>query len=407
MRTAILHIGIEKTGTTSIQRFLALNRGWLHERGFAFPLASGQRNSHLLALYARGPGRGDDMHLRLGLNSIEKRTAFAAEFADRFTRELAALPAHVHTVLLSSEHLHSRVVASDSIESVLALLRPHCERFRVLVYLRRQDRVATSLYSTAMKAGLTRDRILPEIDDTNSYYNYDRLLDRWAKVFGADAVVPRLLVRDRLVGGDLLADFAAACGLGSLAGARPVERENEGLQAVAQEFLHRASAHLPPIVDGEQSAAWEALVKLLSRELVGRGRLPTRDEAVRFQAIFGASNEQVRRRWFPELPALFNGDFSLYPDQDEPAPGFDDAVAVGTLLWRRAMAEIAFRDGRIARLTGDVAEAKRQFRLALTLHPGHAGAADQIAGNAAMRSWAKRLRKRWRRSPIGRRLGLG
>ena len=406
MRTAILHIGTEKTGTTSIQRFLALNRRWLGERGFAFPRASGQWNSHLLALYARGPGRGDDMHLRLGLESVEKRTAFATEFADCFTRELAALPAHVHTVLLSSEHLHSRVVARESIESVLALLRPHCARFKVLVYLRRQDRVATSLYSTAMKAGLTRDRILPEIGDSSSYYNYERLIARWAEVFGADAIVPRLLARDRLAQGDLLADFAAACGLGGLAGAQPVERENEGLRAVAQEFLHRASGHLPPIVDGERSAAWDALVKLLGRELVGPGRLPTRDEAQRFQAIFAASNERVRQRWFPDLPALFDGDFSLYPEQDEPAPSFDDAVAVGTLLWRRAMAEIAFRDGRIARLTGDAAEAKRQFQLALTLHPLHAGAADQLAANAAMRGWAKRLSKRWRKSPLGRRLGF-
>jgi hypothetical protein len=404
MRTTILHIGTEKTGTTSIQGFLANNARWLLEQGFAYPMAAERWSGHLLALYARGPEVCDDLHVRLGLDSVEKRTTFQRQFADHFAHEMTALPERVRTVLFSSEHLHSRVVAHDAIQSLRSLLRPHFGRIRIVVYLRRQDRVATSLYSTAMKVGLTHDGIL-HTGVGEGYFDYDRLLDRWAEVFGADAVTPRLLARDQLVDGDLLADLAAVCGLADLASAIPAERHNEGLQAVAQEFLRQASGYVPPIVDSRPNPAWDALVELLSCELVGRGRMPTRREAIRFQADFADSNERVRRRWFPALPTLFDDNFGMYPEQDDPPPGFSDAVAVAAMLWRRAMAEIALRDGRIARLTGDAEAAEHQFRLARTLHPGHAEPVVQRVEHARLRWLVKGLAKRWRRSALARQLG--
>ena len=48
----ILHIGTEKTGTTSIQKFLATNRTLLKANGVLYPLSPGKVNHIGLEAYA-------------------------------------------------------------------------------------------------------------------------------------------------------------------------------------------------------------------------------------------------------------------------------------------------------------------------------------------------------------------
>src|SRR5687768_8498632 len=98
MRTAILHIGTEKTGTTTIQEFLTLNRAALAALGWAYPTCCGRNGCHRLAMYAMNVERCEDLHLQLDLDSEEKRRSFNAEVKEHFLREISALPHGIHTV---------------------------------------------------------------------------------------------------------------------------------------------------------------------------------------------------------------------------------------------------------------------------------------------------------------------
>ena len=53
MKRAILHIGTEKTGTTSIQKFLFQNRRKLLSSGTLFPESAGYISNQRLVVYGK------------------------------------------------------------------------------------------------------------------------------------------------------------------------------------------------------------------------------------------------------------------------------------------------------------------------------------------------------------------
>ncbi len=90
--TVFLHIGMQKTGTTSIQSFFATNRTLLRKNGFNCPKFTGRVNHTKLAAYAHSEGfRKVDQ--RAGVNSPETR--------ERFRERLQRTDGHI---LFSSEH---------------------------------------------------------------------------------------------------------------------------------------------------------------------------------------------------------------------------------------------------------------------------------------------------------------
>jgi hypothetical protein len=61
----------------------------------------------------------------------------------------------------------------------------------------------------------------------------------------------------------------------------------------------------------------------------GRKFVPTREAARRFFEKFSASNEEIRRMWFPERQSLFDPDFLEYSESELPQ---DNTPAHDTLV---------------------------------------------------------------------------
>jgi hypothetical protein len=68
----------------------------------------------------------------------ETGTRAAASWQIGLQRQLARLPAELGCVVLSSEHLHSRVHGAEEIARLRAVLAPFCGEIRSLVWLRRE-----------------------------------------------------------------------------------------------------------------------------------------------------------------------------------------------------------------------------------------------------------------------------
>ncbi|MDH3871116.1 MAG: hypothetical protein OEU44_02765, partial [Gammaproteobacteria bacterium] len=201
---AILHIGTEKTGTTSIQSCLAANRNCLSDMGYAYPFSPGRMNHRKLAVYAMSHDRTDDFCRRNGLLGHEQRISWQEAFRNEFILEISQLDHSIHTVILSSEHLQSRLNSSEDVARLHELLASLFSDIKVLVYLRRQDKAATSRYSTALKAGYSMKSILPPSGGNRRFYDYEHLLDIWSTVFGRKHVVPRIFDRREFVDDDLI-----------------------------------------------------------------------------------------------------------------------------------------------------------------------------------------------------------
>ena len=383
IRRCILQIGTEKTGTTSLQAFLARNRERLQARGILYPRFPGHFNHTGLAAYAMDDTRSDPLRGAFGVNS----DAAVAEFRHRIERQAEAELLGPGMTVFCSEHCHSRLTTQAEVQRLSDLLRPYFDRIDISVYLRRQDQVAVSLHSTQLKSGATDTDILPQTNADDPYFNYDRSLAFWETAFGQQHVYVRLFDRRELVAGDVIADFLAAWGLGTPKEYLTVEKLNESINAPAQDFLRRVNTTLEPLPGLPKAAVQGPLADLLARHFSGRGPRPSRQAAEAFYAMYRDANEAVRQRYFPERKVLFDGNFDAYPETpDRVEFGADEMALIAARLQsvqtreiRRLEAEIHIRDGRLAWERGAHETALSLFGLAKAHLPDHAEAARTLA----------------------------
>jgi len=217
-KTCILHIGAEKTGSSTLQAFLGVNRAALAGRGVFVPqtlaphAADGVFNhSHLAAQAVDEKLLGEDLHAPLGIDGPAALDAFRSGLAAGLAAELKGAPGGCETLLVSNEHCHSRLLSTQAVARVKALLDPHCESYRVIVYLRAQHELAMSLYGMMLLLGCVNIDLLPPMPPppdyarmvyaSRAYFDYAALLERWTVVFGREAMRPRLFERGAFAGG--------------------------------------------------------------------------------------------------------------------------------------------------------------------------------------------------------------
>lgn len=226
MKRIVLHVGLPKTGTTSIQDFLAAHSGALAQRGLLFPIL---RTDLREAGRAQGIGVGWHFALskvasgRPGVMAPGEWEAWTAEFA-RF----AADPA-LHTLLLSQEGLFMGG-GGKGIDALLASLPPG--QLEIVLVLRPALGWLTSLYEQKVRSKVRVGDAAGEFGQAHGYVDRGFVgIVRAIRRQAPDAVL-RLLSFDALSSGEgLLVNFARAIGLPEPVIARAAEapRANPGL----------------------------------------------------------------------------------------------------------------------------------------------------------------------------------
>ena len=340
---AVIHIGAEKTGTTALQDCLAASRSALEQSAILYPCSPGDRQHSRLAMYAMDDHRTNGLTNRMPPLFHADRSAWRNEVKNELDSELQGTTAD--TVVISTELFSSQVVSAAEVHRVRDLFDTWCEDYRIVIYLRRQDRAQVSRHSTQLRAGGTRPLTLPTSDSGRDVFDYDRIIGRWTEVFGETSMVPRLYERATARGADLVTDFVSAAGLRvDPAGLLRAPRKNEALSVRAQLVLTEFNKHLPSSLSGPQLVAFRRAVATAAEELFpGSPARPSRSDAQAFYATFEESNSRVAARWFDGVP-LFDDAFEDYPDQADGHQPADvaDIVAVSTraaaLLARTARA---------------------------------------------------------------------
>lgn len=331
MARAILHIGTEKTGTSAIQAYLAGNRAALREAGFIYSSVPDGENHAALAIYAQDDDRTDDMRIGAGIDTAAKLAAFRAHVEQIMADEVAAA-APDSVFIYSSEHCQSRLIEPSELERLYALMRRFFKDIVVLVYLRRQDQVAVSRHSTAMKSGNTGVNVIDPATVDRRFYDYAALLERWSGVFGRTKMVVARYIPSTLIGGSILPDFCNRMRIPKL---RQIDmRRNESLRPPHQEFLRRMNERLPRFVSGGLNPRRGNIEAYVAAVGSGPGRRPSRETARAFYESWRASNDAVKREYFPNVDQLFDENFDFYPEIADPADlDIEDALDITAEIW--------------------------------------------------------------------------
>lgn len=229
MKKLFLHIGFNKTGSTSLQRDLAHNAAVLAEQGILYPCDPQapfmQRWQHA-PLAAAVPGR--QLHWLLPRKRDTLDQAYAA-LRDRIAQSTC------DTLILSSEGFGETAMGQRKIRWLKDQF-PGLD-ITVVAYVRRQDSYFLSTYQEGIKAGRTQPFAFGDYLEAKDLY-FGRRLASWRTVFGAERVVVRPFAPTLWPEGELFFDFLSVIGATS-AGMVPQPPENEGFDYRAIEFMRQ------------------------------------------------------------------------------------------------------------------------------------------------------------------------
>jgi len=305
--TLVIHAGIHRTGTTSLQRTLARNRGALLAQGVAYPGEEASHQPLAWSLLRRQSGPGEVLGI------VE-----------------AARAAGAARVILSGEDF---AIHEDL--GWLAAVAARVET-RAVLYLRRQDHWLMSWYNQHVKWPFDRAKsrmdpqaFLAALEDFH-WLDYERLLGRWSAVLGAERVGVAVLEKGQVE--DATADFLARAGIDPAGLDLDAERFNDSLPVHMLEFARHLG--LFELKGGKRMRVLNALRSgLADRAPVERtSTVYSPEERNRVLARFAASNRAAARRFlgretlFLEPPPGPDAPYWRFPELSRDAL-LDDWVA--------------------------------------------------------------------------------
>ena len=255
----ILHIGLAKTGSSSLQNALVDNREILRRYGVAYPVTG----------ISRPYGSNKHQGLFMVLNgSVPGQVGMNEDWVERFHADTAG----ADICILSCEGV-SMFCKPEAVTSLLPR-----DRTRIVMYVREPVAYVASMYRQQVK-GRNMTKSLRDFA-LQHRPRFFPVAEQWAAVFGRENVVIRLYSRDN-VDWDIVADFASLIGLKELGDAFPchVYERNPGIAGNLL-FVKRI---LNFFISGEESKSKSIrneMVKLTHLDRNFRGKIPVDQETV-------------------------------------------------------------------------------------------------------------------------------
>ena len=201
-RALYLHLGMSKTGTSAIQKFLYQNRKKIY------------RDTQI-----HYPETGlwkDYSHHELAFAVLENNTSLSRDLTKNFgngrlEQQIEALKiecADKPRVLLSSELLF-KSYQLPNFKIFFDFLADYFSSIKAIVYFKRQDLWVESRYKHSIISG--SEIPLAQLQQ-EKYCDYKTPLDAWAALLGKDNVIVRVAEKEQLVDSDLCADLLAIFG---------------------------------------------------------------------------------------------------------------------------------------------------------------------------------------------------
>ena len=190
MKKIFLHIGCEKTGTTSIQRFLYKNRKKLYDSSYGYLGCLGENAKSLAAcgmpLNSKDicvtSCRNKNNELETEASIKEYNNTIENQIKDEISRY------NFENLIISSEDFW-RLDNSIDVKKIIEILSKFTDEIKIIAYLRRQDFIAVSRYYSLVLGGSKQKIVLPKIKQ--NFYCYDHKLNLWSEFVGKENIIIR------------------------------------------------------------------------------------------------------------------------------------------------------------------------------------------------------------------------
>ena len=315
----VLHIGTEKTGTTTIQNFLKANRDQLRRQSVyvSKDLMIPSGNQRWLAALAYNATRIDELISTQGYRSKAERDQDMVNRYERLKQEIEASTSDCKRWIISSEHLQSRLTTDEEIHQLYQLLKELFNKITIVLYIRNPVDTAISLLSMFCVYGDVLEQ-LPEPSQrhVDLICNHARILEQWQKNFPKTKIKLRLFEKDRLNEGDLIKDF---CGQARITPGADwnlkAQHSNERLTLKGMRYLHHLNGRFPPLVHGNKNPERGNLAAYVHN--FTKQEEPFRitlEQKQAYEQHYAESNETIRGRYFPNQSTLWSEKTRQYAD---------------------------------------------------------------------------------------------
>ena len=305
-----LHIGTEKTGTTSIQAALRQNGQKLREHDIFYPriplLGANQTGftfsflgQQQMALLLRRAG------LDHKLNEAKQNPHFILDTLIKKFEESGC-----SRMIISSELLHSRITKEEEVDEIKKWAEKYFDEVTVICYLRKQEELMISSFSTMVKTGSNWHGTLveqyasflePRHGKPKHFYDYKGMLDMWSKTF--PRLICREFARNKLLDGDVVKDFLSLVDPSiKMEELDKTAEKNTSLDAKAMEFLILLNSRIPSVVDGRVNPLRKNMVHFFDAVPAKTKMKFTEDEIRRIREYFKEDNAYIREKYFNGEP---------------------------------------------------------------------------------------------------------
>lgn len=220
-----LHIGLNKTGSSSAQVFCCENRSLLRKHGLLYPES----------------GVHDSAHYGVSRKLLDKPANNSVALAETLDKEIIAALRDEQDVLVSSEYFF--LATDEQVASIKDYFAQFGVPVKVIVYLRRHDLWIKSLFNQVLKTAShlpawdmdIRDYFIFLLGEQGFEIRYPRILERWATCFDRDNLIVRPFEHAQFTDHEYIWDFLGCIKRGlpeelRKAGVRPV-RVNESVDS--------------------------------------------------------------------------------------------------------------------------------------------------------------------------------
>ena len=179
----VLHIGMEKTGTTAVQHWLNEQRNTLREEGWHVPTSLGKTNHRQISLLGFDKSRRDDATYRRQINTDEELLELQKKIKERLIEEIKRGRVNgCHTLIASSELISSRLTeGKEKVRLLEAIADSGTKSIEVILVTRNAADLAESRHTTAILHELRTENHPPKpgTAEADLFGKQKQLYEQW------------------------------------------------------------------------------------------------------------------------------------------------------------------------------------------------------------------------------------